>query len=214
VKLTWEDDDADRALVTRRTLSNQELESTDFRVYLASSEFESDPDESDIESRQRLRELLLGNADAHAEVWDNKVTRQREMEVTFIPGVTTALDDKLEREEENTIERYTRKRREKRHQQKSNIGFTKKKGSDKEGYSVVDDHLADITGKEDIKHFDLTAILKHEKLTSSTRRHGRKRKVDIMTKETQDDFVMNAVDERFTAIHMDHQFAIDPSSSR
>ncbi len=60
------------------------------------------------------------------------------------------------------------------------------------------------------KHFDMAAIIKAEK--SAKKKHkGRKKKNDNDENEIQDDFVIDVKDGRFTALHEDHAFAIDPS---
>jgi hypothetical protein len=60
------------------------------------------------------------------------------------------------------------------------------------------------------KHFDMAAIMKAEK--GARKKHkGRKKENDNDENEIQDDFVIDVKDERFTALHEDHAFAIDPS---
>ncbi|KIJ11829.1 hypothetical protein PAXINDRAFT_137574 [Paxillus involutus ATCC 200175] len=67
-------------------------------------------------------------------------------------------------------------------------------------------------------HFDMKAVLKAEKQSKSKRsRHKSKKRAtdgdaDDGPNETQNDFVIDVKDDRFTAIHEDHQFAIDPSN--
>ena len=60
------------------------------------------------------------------------------------------------------------------------------------------------------KHFNMRAILKTEK-SSKIKRKKNKKKVED-EHELQEDFSINADDERFKAIHDDHAFAIDPSN--
>jgi len=63
VKLTWDQDDAERDRVTRRTLSLKDIEENDFRAYIASSSDEAH--ESEVKSmkksigRDKLRAMLL-----------------------------------------------------------------------------------------------------------------------------------------------------------
>ena len=60
------------------------------------------------------------------------------------------------------------------------------------------------------KHFDMAAIINEEK--SARKKHkGRKKKGNNDEHEIQDDFVIDVKDERFTSLHEDHAFAIDPS---
>ncbi|KAH9004264.1 hypothetical protein EDB86DRAFT_3209250 [Lactarius hatsudake] len=60
------------------------------------------------------------------------------------------------------------------------------------------------------KHFDMAAVIKAEKGTRKKHKE-RKKKNDNDENEVQDNFVIDVKDERFTALHEDHAFAIDPS---
>ncbi|KAG9047783.1 pre-rRNA-processing protein esf1 [Tulasnella sp. UAMH 9824] len=80
VKLTWDDDDADRVELTRRPLTAEEIEANDFKAYLANTSDSSEEDEGQAPKingkagpekkkslkerkqaeRDRLRSLLLG----------------------------------------------------------------------------------------------------------------------------------------------------------
>lgn len=65
-------------------------------------------------------------------------------------------------------------------------------------------------------HFDMKAVLKAEKQTKNKKsRHKSKRRgkddVDDGPGEIQDNFAIDVKDDRFAAIHEDHQFAIDPT---
>ncbi|KAF8447338.1 hypothetical protein L210DRAFT_3525979 [Boletus edulis BED1] len=148
VKLTWDDDDPERNQILRRTLTKKEIEEADFRAYIASSssssaEAEDEGDDAGTRQtkserkaskgaeRERLRTLLLGgNDDELPEGWgdafDNKASRKEktksgggedsdvDMEVTFTPGLTETKNP----EDENTLERYQRKVKEKRKKKK------------------------------------------------------------------------------------------------
>jgi len=60
------------------------------------------------------------------------------------------------------------------------------------------------------QHFNLNSVLKAEK---KSRRKGKlKRSTNEDDKETQADFSINVKDERFTALHEDPHFAIDPTN--
>ena len=61
------------------------------------------------------------------------------------------------------------------------------------------------------QHFDFKAVVKAEKDKGKKKRKGKKGK-DLDSNELQEDFVMDVQDERFKALHEDHQFAIDPSN--
>jgi hypothetical protein len=64
--------------------------------------------------------------------------------------------------------------------------------------------------KAEPKHFNMKAILKTEKASKIKRKKNKKKAED--EHELQEDFSINADDERFKAIHDDHAFAIDPSN--
>jgi len=60
------------------------------------------------------------------------------------------------------------------------------------------------------KHFDMAAIIKAEK--GAQKKYTRRRKKNVSDEnEIQNDFIIDVKDERFTALHEDHAFAIDPS---
>ncbi|KAI5121290.1 hypothetical protein M0805_002333 [Coniferiporia weirii] len=63
------------------------------------------------------------------------------------------------------------------------------------------------------KHFDMKSILKLEKGKGKKRgKRGKKMDKDNGPDEIQEDFQINVKDERFSALHEDHTFAIDPSN--
>ncbi|KAG8848263.1 pre-rRNA-processing protein esf1 [Serendipita sp. 405] len=113
VKLTWDDDDPERIKLTRRALSEKEIEEMDFRALLASSSSSSSEEEDNDnhmnvkggdanksskkekakERAARLRSLLLsGNEENIPEGWTGgsggKAGDAGEMEITFIPGLS------------------------------------------------------------------------------------------------------------------------------
>lgn len=61
------------------------------------------------------------------------------------------------------------------------------------------------------KHFSMKSVIKAEK---AGKRKGKKKpkKTDAEENETQEDFSIDATDDRFKAIHDDYNFAIDPSN--
>ena len=60
--------------------------------------------------------------------------------------------------------------------------------------------------------FDMRDVLKREKIE---RRKGKKNKKKLVELTgAQDDFEINVSDPRFSALHENHQFAIDPTSSQ
>ncbi|KAK0208065.1 hypothetical protein DFS33DRAFT_1371637 [Desarmillaria ectypa] len=125
VKLTWDEDDPERNLVTRRTLSRKEIEDGHFNSYLASSSSESEGEDErqdtaqkksqqKAQSRDKLRALLLGGNDDLPEGWsrggDNDEGSDVDMEITFTPGLLESKGD----QDETTIEKYQRKMKERR----------------------------------------------------------------------------------------------------
>lgn len=123
VKLTWDDDDPERTLVTRRRLTRKEIEDDDFRAFLASSSGSEDEhglgahnQNRKAAERDRLRALLLeGAGDQMPEGWaKNKSSDDVDMEITFTPG----LSGKKDEEHETTLEKYRKKMREKRKKSK------------------------------------------------------------------------------------------------
>lgn len=118
MKLTWDDDDPERARLTKRTLTKKEIEEADFRAYIASSESEDeDGGDSKAAKRARIRALLLGDGLA-PEGWGKDHDKAREMEITFTPGLSTK-NEMVNEEEETTMQRYLRKQREKRKKKKT-----------------------------------------------------------------------------------------------
>ncbi|KAM5536257.1 hypothetical protein V8D89_010156 [Ganoderma adspersum] len=137
VKLIWDEDEPDRAQVTRRVLSRKEIEENDFRTYIASSSSEeSEPEAAPAASkdkhktktkgakateREKLRALLLGGGDdAMPEGWGAGADEDRasvDMEVTFTPGLSAGTGD----QDETTLEKYQRKMKEKKKKRKEEV---------------------------------------------------------------------------------------------
>ncbi|EGO20002.1 hypothetical protein SERLADRAFT_418227 [Serpula lacrymans var. lacrymans S7.9] len=59
-------------------------------------------------------------------------------------------------------------------------------------------------------HFDMKSVLKSEKKKGKGKKKGKKDEED--DQEIQADFAIDVKDDRFQAVHEDHQFAIDPSN--
>ncbi|KAH9944303.1 uncharacterized protein BXZ73DRAFT_73853 [Epithele typhae] len=133
VKLTWDEDEPERAQVTRRTFTKKEIEENDFRAYIASSS-DSDSDNTPAAvkgkaknnktkdaGRDRLRALLLGEGDETLpEGWakgeDDTGADDIDMEITFTPGLSTSKDG-----DETTLEKYQREMREKKKKRKEEM---------------------------------------------------------------------------------------------
>jgi hypothetical protein len=265
VKLTWDEDDAQRNQITRRTLTRKEIDDADFKAYLANTSSESEAEQASNSrkkdkkaSRDKLRALLLGgNDEAMPEGWGEGVGGDGDvdMEVTFTPGLT----DNKGQDDETTLEKYQRKIREKKKRRKGEV----KDSSSKNDENVRDDFFdvesedavevksdvqsmtdrqkrkgvaghhekgdvetshREVTSEElallvasdnpntEPRHFDLKSVIKAEKKKGRKGRKGKKGKEDQEDQETQEDFVINVKDDRFRALHEDHQFAIDPSN--
>lgn len=163
MKLTWDEDDAERNQITRRALTKELIDKGDFTAYLASSsESECDPraealkkkKNNSVHSRDKLRALLLGgNDDKMPEGWDGEDDadpKDVDMEITFTSGFS---NNKKAIEDENTLETYERKKREKRKKRKDEFASKSKQaevvvvgdGIERE----ADDFFDDGSGAED-----------------------------------------------------------------
>ncbi|KAI6028238.1 hypothetical protein EDC04DRAFT_151451 [Pisolithus marmoratus] len=193
VKLTWDEEDPERSHLTRRTLSRKDIEDTDFRAYIASSsESEDVPETSNSKvskkgERERLRALLLGGShDGLPEGWEDaqEAGSDVDMEITFTPGLSVAKGTK----DQTTLEKYEQKMREKRQRKKE-----ARKAAAAEDTAEPDPHAEVV--KPRTKRKKRSANNKHED-----------------DSEADEDFSIDVKDDRFSALHEDHQFAIDPSN--
>ncbi|KAG2048936.1 hypothetical protein BDR06DRAFT_962043 [Suillus hirtellus] len=192
--------------------------------------------------RDKLRTLLLaGDDDELPEGWgrDDEAGKYDDidMEITFAPGLTEAknLDD------ETTMEAYQRKMREKRKKRKEEVKVkattvTNNEGEGRSGKTVSfdDDFFEGISGRgsegeseaenasgsaKRVSRREVDKPVPREETRSDVKvekkgkKKGGKKKV-IDDDEVQDDFLIDVKDDRFKAIHEDHQFAIDPSNPR
>ncbi|KAF8922609.1 hypothetical protein CPB85DRAFT_1427899 [Mucidula mucida] len=226
VKLTWDEDDPERNQVTRRTFTKKEIEEDNFQTYLASSSSDSEQDEDrpkkgdrKAQSRDKLRALLLGGNDAMPEGWardeeGGDAGSDVDMEITFTPAFPSRKEA-----EGRTEERWPTKEKDEdwkattssmRTVKRNLLKASETKKADKEKERNHQDlsHLVD--EEDDGKHFDLKAILKAEK---KSKRKGKKKSKDAApTDETQPDFFIDVADSRFSVLHEDPTFAIDPSN--
>ncbi|KAI6112030.1 hypothetical protein EDD16DRAFT_1605780 [Pisolithus croceorrhizus] len=199
VKLTWDEEDPERSRLTRCALSRKDIEDADFRAYIASSSESADEhDDSDGKvskkgEKERLRALLLrGNQDGLPEGWedaqeagkDGEAGSDVDMEITFTPGLSTVKG----LEDQTTLERYEEKVREKRRRKKE-----ARKAAVAEDTAEADPHTEGVKPK-----------------TKKKRRSANKGHED--DSEAEEDFSIDVKDDRFKALHEDHQFAIDPSN--
>lgn len=109
VRLTWDDDDPTRTKVTRSHMSKEELQTMDFKAYLASDDEQSE-DEATL--RSKYRALLGGNDEKEEEGKDG------DMQITFTPGLAESAATNAEPGEETTLEAYKRKERERKQRKK------------------------------------------------------------------------------------------------
>lgn len=198
VKLTWDEEDPERSRLTRCALSRKDIEDADFRAYIASSS-ESDDERDDSDSkvskkgeRERLRALLLRrNHDGLPEGWDHAQETEKDgeagsdvdMEITFTPGLSMAKGP----EDQTTLERYEQKVKEKRRRKKE-----ARRAAAAEDTAEADPHTEGVKPK------------------TKKRRSANKEHED--DSEAEEDFSIDVKDDRFKALHEDHQFAIDPSN--
>ncbi|KAI3621900.1 pre-rrna-processing protein esf1 [Moniliophthora roreri] len=239
VKLTWDEDDPERNQMTRRTITRKELDDAKFSDYIASASSESESETTGIPKRNglgrdKLRSLLLGDEHELPEGWDKRHDKgdDLDMEVTFTPGLADRKD-----EDETTLERYQRKLREKRKKRKEESIktklaapeleddffdaasdeeqiFDKELTRDKSCSNATKEELSLLVGTDEPgdepQHFNLKAIMKAERKKKGRKRE--KKKVLEEENEIQEDFSIDVKDDRFKAIHEDHNFAIDPTN--
>lgn len=122
--MTWDEDDPERSKITRRRLTRKEVDEGDFGALLASSSSEDEGNDegetaaSKSKDRERMRALLLGgNNDDLPEGWGEDDDKTGDLEITFMPALSTAAPK--DQEDETTLDRYKRKQKEKRAQRKA-----------------------------------------------------------------------------------------------
>uniref|UniRef100_D8PNT4 Uncharacterized protein n=1 Tax=Schizophyllum commune (strain H4-8 / FGSC 9210) TaxID=578458 RepID=D8PNT4_SCHCM len=184
VKLTWDEDDPERAKVTRRAFTKKEIEEADFRQYIASSgsEDEGEGEEGDGDgtgkkkaSRDKLRALLLGGGDSELpEGWGAKGgdadDDDVDMEITFTPGLSEKKGDG----EETTLDKYQRKMREKRRKRKEEM---KERHAGKEAPAADGDDFFEVDEEET----SAKKSSKHGKKDGKKDRKGAKSNADDTT---------------------------------
>ncbi|KAK0478209.1 hypothetical protein IW261DRAFT_1337481 [Armillaria novae-zelandiae] len=189
------------------------------------------------QSRDKLRALLLDGNDDLPEGWSRGEDKDEgsdvDMEITFTPGLSESKGD----QDETTIEKYQRKMKEKRKSKTERRaqgvepppkGDSELGGDDffdaasddepsppptKEPISLEElQKLADGDNDEGRKHFDIKAVLKAEKKSKRKGKKGKKAREEEPNAETQPDFALDVKDNRFSVLHEDPNFAIDPSN--
>ncbi|EJD55045.1 hypothetical protein AURDEDRAFT_178878 [Auricularia subglabra TFB-10046 SS5] len=241
VKLTWDEDDPERAKLTRRALTRKDLDKIDFKAYIASAS--EDSGDEDGAERERKRALLLrsdGEDDELPEGWGGgKPDKAGEMEITFVPGLSNAAKDDGEKDE-TTLETYRRRQKEKKAARKA--ARKDKKGADEDDGEENDDFFAaseaESSGDEKpakaskeelaqivadgaadgdgLQHFDMRTVLLASKAEAKKGRTARKmkKKLAAHAEEAGEGFVLDVGDARFAAVHDDPAFAIDPSNPK
>ncbi|KAI5479550.1 hypothetical protein MNV49_003287 [Pseudohyphozyma bogoriensis] len=85
-----------------------------------------------------------------------------------------------------------------------------KKSRDELALLIDDDDEGEELGEDATKHFDLRKIIKAEKKKGKKVKKGKGKDEP----EVQDAFKIDVADDRFKALHEDHEFAIDPSNPK
>ncbi|KZO98385.1 hypothetical protein CALVIDRAFT_535471 [Calocera viscosa TUFC12733] len=231
VKLTWDEDDPKRNRLTRRSLTRKEIDETDFKAYIASSESEEDGANT-TSRRDKLRSLLLGDPDEQTtQSWTLEAKGKADMEVTFMPGLTAAAGDQDSDVDVTTLDRYQRKQRQKQKERRAAKGGPP---GENEVLPAGDDFFeigpanhsdatklrSDLASKEELalilnadsqdeaRHFDMQAVLRAEKAKSKKRPREERKGIEDAQR---DNFVLDVADPRFNSLHDDTAFALDPS---
>ncbi|PWW78802.1 hypothetical protein C7212DRAFT_288807 [Tuber magnatum] len=124
VKLTWDEDDQQRKLATKRSFSQRDIEDMDLKVYLASSDSESESGAREA-AKDKYRALL--STTGFGKKGDSELVG--DMEVTFTSGLSERTKDRKvieeDEEEETTIAKYARKEKERRKRRKEKLQATR-----------------------------------------------------------------------------------------
>ena len=224
VKLTWDQDDPGRSRLTRvdfTKLGKGEVDNLDFSTYLASASDSSAAEEEEEQSEETVKRdamrQMLGLDDKPKKA--KKKAAQGDMEITFMPAFEQT-EQVVAHEDENALQTYKRKEKERKQRKKETKAVEQE---EKEEASVDQEQqnaeleLLMSEDEEDLslpgRHFDMKAILKHEKLSRSSKRKHNKAKAKKLAAEVGTDaFQLDTADSRFGAVLSDPHFAIDPSN--
>ncbi|RPB00885.1 hypothetical protein L873DRAFT_1804656 [Choiromyces venosus 120613-1] len=120
VRLTWDEDDQQRKLATKRAFSQRDIEDMDLKDYLASSDSESESEAREA-AKDKYRALLSATGFGKKD----KSEPAGDMEVTFTSGLSEKAKDRKvieeDEEEETTIAKYARKEKERRQRRKEKM---------------------------------------------------------------------------------------------
>ncbi|KAG0636475.1 hypothetical protein HOY80DRAFT_925687 [Tuber brumale] len=136
VKLTWDEDDQQRKLATKRAFSQRDIEDMDLKDYLASSDSESESGAREA-AKDKYRALLSATGFGKKD----KAELVSDMEVTFTSGLSEKAKDRKvieeDEEEETTIAKYARKEKERRQRRKEKLKATRE--GDEETEDIITD---------------------------------------------------------------------------
>jgi hypothetical protein len=212
-------------------LSKNEVENIDFSTYLASGsesseeESEAEPEEDDKPVKRDALRQMLGLDGSKPKKSKGKGV-QGDMEITFMPALTEKSEGPVAPEDETAIQTYKRKEKERKQRKKAAKEAIQE---DDSGDSDAPQKPMDpakqaaelellMSDDEDLsvpgRHFDMSAIVKHEKLSRSTKRKRNKKAKQLADQVGDDAFQLDAQDPRFAAVAQDPKFAIDPSNPR
>ncbi|KAJ3799910.1 hypothetical protein GGU11DRAFT_678391 [Lentinula aff. detonsa] len=107
-------------------------------------------------------------------------------------------------EKMNFLGKKSRKEKEKKEKEKAKKSIPKEIATETELSLLVG------SSNTEPQHFNLKSVIKAEKLKGKKLKRGKKHKVDEA--ELQEDFSIDVDDDRFKALHENHDFAIDPSN--
>jgi hypothetical protein len=217
VKLTWDETPTERAQVVSRAFSQREIDDMDYKAYLA-SDSESDGEE---QAAEKYRALLEGIE------FGSKNKNEKDMEITFTPGLDDAGDEDISDTvdiEENTIDKYRRKEKERRKRRMEKIKAAREAEN---GDKNSKPGQGGVRNAEESKNAaELELLLMDDDLTAAPKNivdvgkseQGNKQakgkrglsKKQQRLEELEAGF--DAADPRFQGLYSDPQFAIDTTA--
>jgi hypothetical protein len=160
-------------------------------------------DDEEATTLERYQKKIREQRKKRKEEYEEKKKGKKEEKVA--PG---AQDEFFDREDDDEQERKERKNGRKRGKDKEvEEAKPERKVSTAEELALL--ATADNLDGER-KHFDMKSIVKVEK--GKGRKAYKNKKAAVDADELQEDFAIDVKDDRFTALHEDYSFAIDPSN--
>ncbi|EKD02996.1 rRNA processing-related protein [Trichosporon asahii var. asahii CBS 8904] len=177
VKLTWDQDDPNRAKMTRRALTREEIEDADFGNLVAASsdeEVEEEEPEDEMpaekkskkakakERKEKLRSLLLQADDENGDIWGkqgtawqeeladikgDKAAKEEAVEITFKPGLSKDAED----ENLTSLERYKLRMKEKKREKKEKMELKRAEKDDGKKSKPKDDFFGDSDSESEVE---------------------------------------------------------------